>query len=166
MRRDQIYTSATDEAGRVPPVVSWHQRTSVVVIASTCADTPAACGCGRSVSQARGRGSSRSNVTDIGNAYLDPSSCIVVIVVVVLIYCSMEGGQIPKGFGIVAVQGWAAVPCRFGLPFGWIKIWSVGMIVCGYPDGWNIGDRAHTSRRSRLEYRSRGGRSRGGRGRR
>lgn len=42
MRRDKVKTRRTTDAGRIPPVMSWHQGSVVIFVAGTRA--PARCG--------------------------------------------------------------------------------------------------------------------------
>ena len=151
--------------------MSWHQRTIVVVttisnarISSTRTQTPAtSCRCG-SIAQTRGGGSSSSNSVHVRNIYLDIIwGIIVFITVVILVDGAVERGQIAKCLGVVSVRGWTSTTSRFWLPFGWVKICFVGMIVCGYSHRRSVCEGSYPGRCSGLEYRSRGGRCLAGR---
>lgn len=93
--RDQVYTSSTDHTGRVPPVMSWHQGSIVVFIASARTHAPAGGSSGRSITQTRGGGCSHSKVVHVWNFKSNLIGGIIVITFV-LVDRSMERGEVAE----------------------------------------------------------------------
>lgn len=85
MRCDKINT-ARSRTGRIPSIVSGHQRAGVEAvctissISSTCTQTPAASNSCRGVAETWGSRSSRSNSVHVGNVYFGCNWGIIVVI--------------------------------------------------------------------------------------